>query len=189
MPDRGLTPVNLGLLLLIPTLLLAVMQSYRLFQKQLQDRNVIVIRRLLPLAAVTFLSFLLWMAFQAFVVEAKQQMWSMFRETHEAIEKIRPGIAKLDETHPLQLTVEDLMKAAPLSERTQLWLRNASISVAPDKPHPGQYCCGGNSRGTSFHPDQLYSWYLATIQLPSGSRCTVSFQAGRGYGILGGVCE
>jgi ABC-type transport system involved in multi-copper enzyme maturation permease subunit len=177
------------LLLLAPTLLLAVIQSYRLFRRQLQDSNLFVIRRLLPLALVTFLSIFCWMAFLACVVEAKQQMWSMFRETHEAIERIQPGTANLDARHPLKLTVEDLDKVAPLSERTRRWLVNSSIIVVPDKPHPGQYCCGGNSRGTTFHPDQPYAWYLATINLPSGSSCIVSFQAGREYGILGGVCK
>ena len=148
-----------------------------------------VIRYLLPLALVAFLCSFSLAAFVAFVDHAKQQMWTLFRETHEAIEKIQPGTAKLDAAHPLQLTVEDLAKASPLSERTRRWLGNSSITVAPDKPHPGRYCCWGNSRGTTFVPDKAYSWYLATIHLPSGSNCTVSFQAGRGYGILGGVCE
>jgi len=187
--NTGSSPMRLGLLLLTPTLLLAVVQSYRLFRKLLQDSNLIVVRRLLPLAAVTCLSVFCWMAFYSCVSSAKEQMWSMFRETHDAIEKIQPGTANLDEAHPLQLTVEDLVKVAPLSEHTQRWLRNARITVAPDKPHPGPYCCGGNSRGTTFHPDQPYAWYLATIHLQSGSGCTLSFQAGLAYGILGGVCE
>jgi len=178
------------MLLLAPALLLAVIQSYRLFRRQLQDSNLFVLRRLLPLALVTFLSIFCWMAFHAFVVEAKQQMWSMFRETHEAIERIQPGTANLDAAQPLQLTVEDLVKVAPLSERTQRWLLNTRITIVPDKPHPGgRYCCGGNSRSITFAPGKPYSWYLATIHLPSGSRCTVSFQGGSGYGILGGVCE
>ncbi len=184
-------PVNLGLLLITPTLLLAVVQSYRLFRRQLQDSNLFVIRRLLPLALVTFLSLFCWMAFLASVDQAKRQLWNMFRETHEAIERIQSGTAHLDATHPLQLTVEDLLKVAPLSERTQRWLRNARITVAPDKPHLDRpYCCGGNSRGTTFHPDQPYSWYLATIHLQSGSSCTVSFQGWTpSFGVLGGVCE
>ncbi len=179
-----------ALLLLAPTLLLAVVQSYQLFRRQLQDSNLFVVRRLLPLALVTFLSLFCWMAFLASVVEAKQQVWNMFHEMHEAIERIQPGTANLDATHPLQLTVEDLVKVAPLSERTRRWLVNSSITVAPDKFQPGsRYCCGGNSRGTTSHPDGPYSWYLATIHLQSGSSCTLSFQGGRSYGVLGGVCE
>jgi len=117
-------------------------------------------------------------------------MWAMFHETHEAIEKIRPGAADLDAAHPLQLTVEDLAKASPLSERTRRWLAGSRITVAPDKPQPGRrYCCGTNSRGITLAPDQAQSWYLATIHLQSGTSCTVSFMAMRGYGTLGGVCR
>jgi ABC-type transport system involved in multi-copper enzyme maturation permease subunit len=180
----------LVLLLVVPTLVFAVIQSGRLFRKQLQDRPLLVARRLLPLASTAFLTSLCLAAFYAFVFHAKQQMWAMFRETHQAIERIQPGNAKLDATHPMQLTVEDLAKAAPLSERTKRWLRDSRISVAPDKPHPGgRYCCGENSSGIPYAPDQAYSSYLATIHLPSGSNCSVSFQAGGGYGFLGGVCK
>jgi ABC-type transport system involved in multi-copper enzyme maturation permease subunit len=178
------------LLLLVPTLLLAVVQSYRLFRTQLQASALSLIRNLLPVAIVAFLCTFSLMAFYAFVAHAKQEMWTMFRETHEVIEKIQPGAADLDATHTLQLTVEDLAKASSLSERTQRWLRNSRITVAPDKPHPGdRYCCGVNSRSIASAPDQAYPWYSATIHLPSGSGCTVSFQAGRGYGILGGACK
>jgi ABC-type transport system involved in multi-copper enzyme maturation permease subunit len=190
LPGTGVSPIWVVLHLLVPMLLLAVMQSYWLFRRQLQDSTMFVIRNLLPLAIVTFLSMFFWMAFHASVVQAKQQMWSMFKETHEAIEKIQPGTANLDEAHPLQLTVEDMVKVAPLSERTQRWLRNSRISVAPDKPHlDDRYCCRGNSRSITFASERAYSRYLATVQLPSGSKCAVSFQAGRGYGTLGGVCE
>jgi len=178
------------LLLLLPTLVFAVIQSGRLFRKLLQDRPLFVVRRLLPLAITAFLCSFLLAAFFAFVAHAQQQMWGMFREIHEAIENTQPGAGNLDAAHPLQVSLEDLNKAAPLSERTQRWLRNARISVAPDKPHlGGRYCCPGNSRGIPFAPNQAYSWYLATIHLPSGSDCTVSFQAGGRYGILGGVCR
>ncbi len=188
--DTGAPPMLFVVLLFVPMLVFAAIQSGRLFRKQLQDNPLFVVRRLLPLAIIAFLCGFSLVAFYAFVDHGKQQMWTLFRETHEAIEKLQPGTAKLDAAHPLQLTVEDLAKAAPLSERTRRWLRDSSITVAPDKPHPvGRYCCGGNSRSITFAPDQAYSWYLATIHLPSGSECTVSFQAGRGYGILGGVCE
>jgi ABC-type transport system involved in multi-copper enzyme maturation permease subunit len=185
----GAPPTLFVLLLLVPTLLLGVIQSYRLFRTQLQDSTLSVIRYLLPLVIVVFLSIFSAAALDGIARQADQQMWTLFRETHEAIERIQPGTANLDATHPLQLTVEDLAKAFPFSERTRRWLRDSSITVAANKPRPGPYCCGGNSRGITFVPDKDYSWYLATIHLPSGSACTVSFQAGRGYGILGGVCE
>ncbi len=187
---RGATPTLVLTLLLVPTLLFGVVQSYRLFRTQLRDSTLSVIRSLLPLAMLALLSSFSLAAFYAFVDHAKQQMWTLFRETHEAIEKVQPGTPNLDATHPLQLTVEDLTKAAALSERTRRWLRNSRITVAPDKAHPGgKYCCPGNSRGITFPPDKAYSRYLATIHLASGSDCTLSFEAGKRFGILGGVCE
>jgi hypothetical protein len=187
--SRDATPMLVATLLLLPTVLFAVIQSYRLFRAQLQDSTLSVIRYLLPLAMVAFLWCFSLGAFETFVDHAKLQMWTLFRETHEAIEKIQPGTAKLESAGPLQLTVEDLAKASPLSEHTRRWLGNSSITVAPDQPRRGPYCCSANSRGIRFVPDKAYSWYLATIHRPGGSVCTVSFQAGRGYGILGGVCE
>ena len=181
----------LVLLLVAPTLALAVVQSGWLFRKQLQDSPLFVVRRLLPLAITAFLCSFSLAGLIAFVDQGKQQMWTVFRETHQAIERIQPGNAKLNATHPLQLTLEDLAKAYPLSERTWRWLRDSRIIVAPDKPLPGgRYCCGENLRGIiTFASDQAYSSYLATIHLPSGSDCIVSFQAGGEYGILGGVCK
>jgi hypothetical protein len=186
----GAAPTLVVTLLLVPTSLVAVIQSYRLFRAQVQDSIVSLVRNLLPLAIMAFLCGFSWVAFSTFVDHAKLQMWTMFRETHEAIEKIQPGTANLDATHPLQLTVEDLAKASPLSERTRRWLRNSRVTFLPDMPHPGRsYCCGGNSRSITVAPDKAFSWYLADIHLASGSHCTVSFQAGTGWGIFGGVCE
>ena len=137
----GATPLRVVTLLLIPTLLLAVIQSYRLFRTQLQDSILSVIRNLLPLAMMAFLCAFSLMAFHTFVAHAKQQMWTMFRETHEAIEKIRPGTASLDARHPLQLTVEDLVTVAPRSERTQRWLGNSRHPNSLREPagHPLVY--------------------------------------------------
>jgi len=185
----GVSPLLFVLLLLIPTLVFATAQSYWLFRKQLQDSSLFVVRRLAPLAIITFLCSFSLAAFYLFVDHAQRQMWTLFLETHQAIERIQPGTANLEAAHPLQLTGEDLAKAYPLSDRTRRWLHDARITVAPDKPHPGPYCCGANSQGITFAPDKDYSWYLATIHLAGGSACSLSFQAGRGFGILGGVCE
>jgi polyhydroxybutyrate depolymerase len=52
----GASPLRVVTLLLVPTLLIAVIQSYRLFRTQLQDSILSVIRNLLPLAITAFLS-------------------------------------------------------------------------------------------------------------------------------------
>jgi len=176
-------------LFLVPTLLVAVIQSCRLFREQAQDSILSLIRNLFPIAAMVFLCSFSFMAFFAFVDHAKLQMWTMFSETHQAIEKIQPGTPNLDAAHPLQVTGEDLAKASSLSERTRYWLRNARISVAPNKAYPRGFCCPGNSRGFTYPPEKDYSWYSATIHLASGSDCTLSFGGRKGYGVLGGLCK
>jgi polyhydroxybutyrate depolymerase len=50
------TPLRVVTVLLFPTLVIAVIQSYRLFRAQLQDSILSVIRNLLPLAITAFLS-------------------------------------------------------------------------------------------------------------------------------------
>jgi hypothetical protein len=179
------------LLFLAPTLLFAVSQSRWLFHKLLQDHPLFLIRRLFPLAIIAFFSTFSLAAFDGFVFHAKREMWATFRETHEAIEKIQPGIAGPDESHPLQLTVEDLAKAAPLSVRTQRWLRDSRITVVPGQSGADSksYCCGSNSSVVTYPADKPNSRYLATIRLPNGSACTISFVGTDGLGILGGVCS
>ena len=132
-----------------------------------------MIRNLIPLAMVAFLCTFSLMAFSAFVCQAWEQDRMMFDETVLAIQKIQPGAAKLEATHPLQLTEEDLAKAFPLSARTRRWLRNSRVTIVPLKNLPHCILQPGNSRFT-FDIDDSQSWYLATIYLAGGSDCTGS---------------
>jgi len=59
----GGTPLEVVTLVMVPTLLLAAMQSYRLFRAPLQDSILSLIRNLLPLAITAFLSVLCLAAF------------------------------------------------------------------------------------------------------------------------------
>src|SRR5208282_4283018 len=113
------TQLQVVTLLLVPTVIFAAIQSCRLFRKQLQDNALFVVRRLAPLAVIVFLCSFSFVAFNSLVLDAQDQMWTLFRETHQAIEKLQPGMAKLDAGHPLQPTVGDLAKASPLSEHTR----------------------------------------------------------------------
>jgi hypothetical protein len=195
-PFDKVVPSSLVLLILLfPVLVVAVLQSRWLFRKQLQDSSFFVVRRLLPLALTVFLCSFSLPTLNNFVFGANEQMWAMFRETRDAIDKIQPGLAIPDDSNlvaapPLQLTLEDLSKAAPLSERTLRWLRGARITVSRGAPHfGGHYCCGEDSGLFTIHPDKAHPWYLATIHLPSGTVCTMSFQPGRTWATLGGVCK
>src|SRR5258708_2274017 len=171
------------LLPLVPTLLLALIQSYRLFRRQLQDSALPMIRNFLPLSLALCLCTFFIIGFVSFAFEARQSMWAMFKETNEAIVKSQPGLADLDASHPLQLTVEDLVKSAPLSVRSQHWLRESRIMVVPGKPFP-------RSCGVTSVPHKANRWYSVSIHLPSGSMCTTSFLGGyEEFGFGGGVCK
>jgi hypothetical protein len=106
--------------LFVPTLLFALLQSYRLFRTPPQDSKLWTLRCLLPVIAIT----LLWSfsAYAGFVSSS----WQPFDETRQALDKLQAGKAKLE------LTGEDLGKGAPFTALTQRWLRGSSITVAPD---------------------------------------------------------
>jgi len=175
-------------MLLFPVLLLAVIQSYRLFRAQLQDRALSVVRSLLPLAMTAFLCSFSLLAFCTFVREATAQTRALVFRTGLAIEEIlraqviektSPSAAKLDATHPLQLTGDDVEKADserafkfpfPLPDNTRRWLRNARITVTPDKSHPsGFYCVEPRWGGT-------WCYYSASIHLADGTDLTESWE-------------
>jgi hypothetical protein len=107
--------------LFVPTLLVALFQSYRLFRTPPQNRALWMLRCLLPLVAVTILwSFSANAGFLA-------SRWEPFSETHKALDKREPITAKIE------LTGEDLAKGFRLTTPTQRWLKGASITVAPSK--------------------------------------------------------
>jgi len=111
----------------VPAILFGVIQSYRLFRTQPPDSALWMLRRLLPLAAVS----ILWSLFlpAGFV----SSHWQPFDETRQALDKIHPG------TSNLEVTGENLAKSSPLTVPTRRWLRGSSITVAPDHSHSSGY--------------------------------------------------
>ena len=98
-------------------------------------------------------------------------------ETVRAIEKAQSGAAKLDATHPLQLTVEDLAKAYPLSKSTRRLLGNSHITLRLENAQPSELHVLG------------YPWCSANIPLADGSRFTVAFEPGNHYLISAGISK
>jgi hypothetical protein len=175
-------------LILVPTLLYAVVQSYRLFRTQLQDGALSVVRSLLPLAMIAFLCSFSSLAFYTLVGQARDQKPTALFQIVEAIQKFQSGVGKLDAAHPLELTVEDLAKASPFSKSTRRFLGNSPITLALDEPpHHGQFGCVENPQ-----PHGLsalgYSWYSAIIPLADGSRLFVAFDPVTHYVISAGIC-
>jgi hypothetical protein len=173
----------------LPTLLLAAGQSYRLFPEEVRESALSLVRNLLALAMVAFLCSFSLPAFFSFVGRARNPKVIAFFESIQAIEKIQSGAAKLDATHPLQLTVEDLAKAFPLSKSTRRVLGNSHITLALEEPpHHGHFGCGDNSQPYGLQ-DLGYSWYSATIPLADGSHFTVAFDPVTHYTISAGICN
>ncbi|HXY23549.1 MAG TPA: hypothetical protein VEI73_02805 [Candidatus Acidoferrum sp.] len=105
--------------LFVPTLLFALLQSYRLFRTPPQNSRLWTLRCMLPLIAVT----ILWSfsAYAGFVAST----WQPFEETRRALETL-PGGANF------QVAGDDLARSPVLSSPTRRWLKGARIAVAPD---------------------------------------------------------
>lgn len=113
--------------LFAPVLLVALIQSYRLFRTQPEDGVLWTLRRWLPLAMVT----ILWsFSASAGVISSN---WEPFAETRKALDKLQPGTAKIE------FTGEDLAKGSPLTALTRRWLEGSRILVASDKAHSSGY--------------------------------------------------
>ncbi len=186
--DNMTDSIQAGLVLratiLVPTLVLAVIQSYRLFRAQVQDRLLSAVRSLLPLAVTAFLCSFSWLASYTFVLDATGHTRMLFFGTGyaieeilraQAIEKARPRLAPPDATHPLQLTGDDVEKALkaypiPLPGDTRRWLRDARITVTPDKSHPSGFYC-------EEHQGRLtWCYYSAIIHLADGTDLIQSYE-------------
>lgn len=107
--------------LFVPTLLFALIQSFRLFRAQPNGGTLWMLRCILPLAAIT----LLW-SFSAYAGFLSSH-WEPFEETRGALDKLQPVTAKIE------LSGKDLGKGFRLTTPTQRWLKGASITVAPGK--------------------------------------------------------
>ncbi|HYL86457.1 MAG TPA: hypothetical protein VE263_19695 [Candidatus Angelobacter sp.] len=113
--------------LFVPTLLFALIQSYRLFQTPPQDGVRWMLRCALPLVAVA----ILW----SFSVSAGflYSNWRPFEETRHALDRLQPGVAEI------KLSGEDLAKGSSLTTPTRRWLKGSRISVAHDLSHVSGY--------------------------------------------------
>jgi multisubunit Na+/H+ antiporter MnhG subunit len=185
-------------LILVPTLLYAAIQSYRLFRAQVQDRVFSVVRRLVPLAVLAFLCSFFSLAFYTVVIQAAEASRAAQHpketaliETVEAIQNILSGGAKPEAAHPLELTVEDLAKASTLSKSTRRLLGDSHITLFLDAPpHHSQFGCAEYHGDPQPHgiSDLGYSWYSAIIPLRDGSHFFVTFDPVTHYLISAGIC-
>jgi hypothetical protein len=112
---------------IVPVTLFGVIQSYRLFRVQPQDRILSMLRCVLPVALVALLG--------GFLVSAGyvSSWWDPFGETWIALQKFQPAEGKLE------VSGDDLTRDAALSPLTRRWLRGSSIALARDGSQPSVY--------------------------------------------------
>src|SRR6266850_2267112 len=115
----------------IPLVAVGAIQSYRLFRREIQDSVSFVIRQMLPPVIAAFLCGL-FMPFPR-VVEASVdgQIYTVLLEVSRAIEKMQIDSAKLDAAHPLELTLDEVSRTSPLSDRLRRWVDGTVITVTP----------------------------------------------------------
>ena len=169
--------------LLGAALILAVVQSYRLFRAQPRDGAQSVVRNLLPLALLVFLCGFSLTALNEFWGRAGLQMYGFFNVTSNAIQKGLSGAAKLHPTEPLQLSGDDVAETCrgPFENSARRWLRGARITVTPDISHPNGFLCEQD------HWDHTRCYYSAIIHLADGTDIFESCEPGadrkESYGI------
>ncbi len=154
-----------------PVVLLAIIQSCRLFRAEVQESSRALIRCILPLAVVSCVSNYAISMPYVLVGWSYGQTRVVVQETHAAVGKMHLDPGTLDPGHPRQITIEDLGRVSPLSEVSRAWLVNSTITVAPKTE---------NKTWLVVHKG--YSDYTTTIHLSNNWVCTA-------YGAIYHYCK
>jgi hypothetical protein len=109
----------------------AAVQSYRLFRREVQVSVPFAIRSLVPPVIAAFLGGLLAPVPYAVVRSVDGQTYSVLLEVGRAIQKMQIDHAKLDAAHPLELTLDDISRTSPVSDRVRRWVDGGVITVTP----------------------------------------------------------
>jgi hypothetical protein len=149
----------------VPAFALAVFQSYRFFKRERPESNRSVLRHLIPLFALMYLSSLLMVGLMTCIHEIYWQRSTVLNELKEVIPHVPFDVSKLDAAHPLQVTIEDLSKAHALSVFGRSWLKSASVSIYPMQPNT---IFGTWKNGNLQVPQDKYATRLL---FSNGSQC------------------
>ncbi len=156
----------------VPALILALVQSCRLFRTQTSAGARVALRNLLPLVLLVFTCGFSFTAFDAFWWRAGSEVNFFNVVTGRAIQKVLPAAARLHPAGPLELTIDDVAKAwpfAPLEDNTRRRLTGARITVTPDKAHAAGFFCTPDPLGSAT------CYFSATIHLADGTDIFQSF--------------
>jgi len=124
----------LPFILSAPVLVVAVLQSYRLFRRDMTNQEALALRNFVPLLIVSLLAGTSISVARDFLFRPTAQQQLVLNEVHDGVVKLYIDNAPLDATHPLQVNPEELAKTTPLSTVTRNWLRGATVAVYPMDP-------------------------------------------------------
>jgi ABC-type transport system involved in multi-copper enzyme maturation permease subunit len=168
----GSTAPNWELMLIWgPVLILALIQSYRLFGKPISGSALSIVRKLLPLAILAFGFSLFVFGLPTLANEAAAHVFSPLFYTDGGIQHALSNSATRESAQPLQFTQEDLNKLYPFRGNSLLWLQGAKVTVIPDTVHPTT-CCNA---GRAWNPHTVWN-YTAVIHLASGANLNFAME-------------
>lgn len=164
-------PTFRQLIFWVPTLIVGVIQSYRLFSAPVRESAAAAARKLLPLVALGLLCGSFTYGFVRFSNWAASRVFGPISNIHTTVQNVLTDSANREAAQPLQMSFDDLKRHSSFYGPEVPWLRNATITISPDKAHPTT-CCG-NPRSRFARP--LWN-YTAVVRLASGTQLTISFE-------------
>ena len=162
----------------LPSLVVALIQSYGLFRAPIRDGARSVARKLLPLIVLGLLCNFFAYGFVGLSYQASWQVWASISSIDRAIQKELSNSTNREVTQPLQLSADDLKKLIPFGSPASHWLHDATFTIVPDKAHPTTCCESKNLRvfsGINRLTGPLWN-YTATAHLASGAVIAFSFE-------------
>jgi hypothetical protein len=165
------------LLLLAPAFIATIEQSYRLFRQEVRGPLQILKRLLVPAAAALIGGFVA-VAPEVLTWSASGSPTAIFAETATAVRTYRIDVEKLKENGRLEIPIEALAKAKPLTDSTKRWLGNTAVVITSTKPasagnrmpnHPAGYFITvrvGNRVECSFDEHPAHSAFHSCVAIP-----------------------
>jgi hypothetical protein len=162
----------------IPTFILAVIQSYRMFKAPIRDGARVVARNLSPLVLLALLCSASIYTINGLSNWATAEVLASVYDVNRAMQGLLSDSANRDAAQPLQPSVDELKITSPHSY-TLRWFHGSTFTVVPDKAHPTTCCV------QFLHSRAIWN-YNATAHLASGADLTLSFEpSARLHGIPG----
>jgi len=149
--------------LAVPLLFVGLIQSYRLFRTESPFNIRSIAWRLTPALIVAFATGFVMQFPVAAAGMVSEQAVTVLREVAQRIHKAGIDPDKLDAAHPIQLTLQDLDRNLPVSDRLRSWVDDRPITITPKT-----ITLWGGRNGRPY--SETYR-YFATVHLRNGWNC------------------